>query len=133
MSDDELYLESLRYWTDVTEERFLSFVTRDDRLAGFLRLSLPRPDVSPEEQPEELRGAAVIREVHVYGPALSLGDESRGEAQHRGLGTRLIEEAIRQARGAGYRRIAVISAIGTRNYYRRLGSELGELYMTREC
>jgi len=131
VTEGQLHLEVIRYQTDVTEERFISFVTEDDHLAGFLRLSLPRPDISPGEQPEELRGAAVIREVHVYGPALSIGAESEGEAQHRGLGTRLIEEAIRQARGIGFRRIAVIAAIGTRGYYRRLDFELGELYMTR--
>jgi len=131
VADEELHMEVIRYWTDATEERFISFATGDDHLAGFLRLSLPKPDLDAGEQPEELRGAAVIREVHVYGPALGIGDESAGEAQHRGLGTRLVEEAIRQARRAGYRRIAVIAAIGTRGYYRRLGFELGDLYMAR--
>ncbi|HEX7587232.1 MAG TPA: GNAT family N-acetyltransferase, partial [Anaerolineae bacterium] len=46
-------------------------------------------------------------------------------------GTRLVEQAVQIARNAGYRRIAVISAIGTREYYRKLGFELGELYMAR--
>lgn len=131
VSGDELHLETIAYDTDATEERFISFVTDDDRLAGFLRLSLPASHVPDDERPAELRDAAVIREVHVYGPALGIGDESAGEAQHRGLGSRLVLEAIRQAREAGYPRIAVISAIGTRAYYRRLGFELGELYMAR--
>ncbi|MFN2103815.1 MAG: GNAT family N-acetyltransferase, partial [Candidatus Promineifilaceae bacterium] len=73
---------------------------------------------------------AMIREVHVYGPALDLGEESRGEAQHIGLGTELIEEAKRMAREAGYGSLAVISAIGTRRYYAKLGFELDGLYMT---
>ena len=80
---------------------------------------------------DELRECAVIREVHVYGPALEIGTESSGEAQHAGLGTRLIENAMQIARGAGYKRLAVISAIGTREYYRKLGFELGELYMAK--
>jgi elongator complex protein 3 len=78
----------------------------------------------------ELAGQAMIREVHVYGPALNLGDDSRGEAQHIGLGTRLIARARQIAAAAGYRRLAVISAVGTREYYRRLGFEVDGLYMS---
>ena len=74
----------------------------------------------------------MIREVHVYGPALNLGDDSRGEAQHIGLGGRLIERARQIARDAGYHRLAVISAIGTQEYYGRLGFEMDGLYMTAE-
>jgi elongator complex protein 3 len=48
-----------------------------------------------------------------------------------GLGEKLIQQALETARAAGYRRIAVIAAIGTRGYYRRHGFELGELYMSR--
>lgn len=124
-------LEVRKYDTDATLEYFLSYETERGKLAGFLRLSLPNANVPSEEILEELRGAAVIREVHVYGPALEIGAESAGETQHSGLGTRLIEEAMRIARGAGFKRLAVISAIGTREYYRKLGFELGELYMAR--
>jgi elongator complex protein 3 len=130
---DNLELRTLTYETDATVEHFLSYETASgrpsaDRLAGFLRLSLPDPTlVHPLP---ELTGHAMIREVHVYGPALNLGDDSRGEAQHIGLGTRLIEQAKTMARAAGYHRIAVISAVGTREYYARLGFELDGLYMT---
>ena len=126
-----LRLETTTYETDATTEHFQSFVTPDGRIAGFLRLSLPSTNVPQDEILDELRGCAVIREVHIYGPALEIGATSRGEAQHTGLGTRLIEQAMQIARNAGYRRIAVISAIGTREYYRKLGFELGELYMAR--
>ncbi|WP_374688916.1 GNAT family N-acetyltransferase, partial [Promineifilum sp.] len=77
----------------------------------------------------ELAGCAMIREVHVYGPVLNPGDGSAGEAQHTGLGARLVERARAMARAAGYDRLAVISAIGTRAYYRRLGFEVDGLYM----
>ncbi len=124
-----LRLEVLPYETDVTQEYFLSFVTPDDRIAGFLRLAFPR---SPEVVPvDEIRHAAMIREVHVYGPALPFGAESEGEAQHSGLGRRLIETAAAMARDAGFRELAVIAAVGTRNYYRRLGFERRDLYMVR--
>lgn len=126
-----LHLETLTYLTDVTTEHFLSYVTDHGKLAGFLRLSLPAPHVSKEEVLEELAGCAVVREVHVYGPSLEIGLPSQGEAQHTGLGRKLAEHAMELARRAGFKRIAVISAIGTREYYRKLGFELGELYMAR--
>ena len=72
----------------------------------------------------------MIREVHVYGPALDPGADSQGEAQHTGLGTRLVERAKELAREAGFGRLAVISAVGTREYYRRLGFVPEGLYMT---
>jgi elongator complex protein 3 len=123
---ESLRLGSLSYETDATREVFLSYVTPGDRLVGFLRLSLPQM----EPTIEELTGCAVIREVHVYGPALELGDRQAGSAQHAGLGTRLIEEAKRIAREEGYERLAVIAAVGTRPYYRERGFERGELYMS---
>lgn len=120
-----LKLKSLSYETDATCEIFLSYETPADRLAGFLRLSLPqtKPPIA------ELTGCAMIREVHVYGPALKLGDRQAGTAQHAGLGTSLIEEAKRIARTEGYKRLAVIAAVGTRPYYHERGFEQGELYM----
>ena len=130
---EELVLRELDYMTDVTTEHFLSFETGGmsrlpDRLAGFLRLSLP--DKSIAHPFPELTGLAMIREVHVYGPALNLGEDSHGEAQHMGLGSRLVERACELARQAGYDRIAVISAIGTQEYYARLGFAADGHYMT---
>jgi elongator complex protein 3 len=116
------------YPTGVGEERFLSMDTPDGRLAGFLRLLLPWPERAAEA-PQELEGCAVIREVHVYGPALHLGADNLGEAQHAGVGSRLIAQALTIASHAGFKRLAVIAAIGTRAYYRRLGFERGDLYM----
>jgi elongator complex protein 3 len=121
--------ERLDYDTDATRECFLSYVTPGDRLAGFLRLSLPRPGFEPPI--DELAGCAVVREVHVYGPALALGAKETDVAQHAGLGTRLLDEAQRIARHEGYGRLAVIAAVGTRPYYRERGFTLGHLYMSR--
>jgi elongator complex protein 3 len=122
---DVLKLDRLDYDTDATRECFLSYVTPEDRLAAFLRLSLPQA----EPPIAELNGCAVIREVHVYGPALELGDRQEGAAQHAGLGTQLLDEAQRIARQEGFRRLAVIAAVGTRPYYRERGFTLGRLYM----
>jgi elongator complex protein 3 len=120
----------LDYATSGGREIFLSAETPAGKLAGFLRLSLPTGAATASTGLEELRGAAIIREVHVYGPVVRLGDEAaRGEAQHLGLGAELIRAAEQAAHQAGYPRLVVISAIGTREYYRKQGFELGELYM----
>ncbi len=97
----------------------------------FLRLSLPGPS-SPATGMPDLDGAAIIREVHIYGQSLPVGAEEQGAAQHIGLGSRLIQSAQDIARSQGYRRLAVISAIGTRRYYQRLGFQHGELYMVKD-
>ena len=135
VTPSELTLCQLRYETERTTEIFLSFETAADsqhgeRLAGFLRLSLP--DRNHPHPIDALRDHAMIREVHVYGPALALGKSGQGEAQHIGLGTQLVQKAIDLATDFGYDQIAVISAIGTRNYYRKHGFEQNGLYMTRK-
>ena len=121
---DELTMVTTEYETALGQEYFLEFVSPDDRIAGFARLSLPsrKPDL------EELEGAALLREVHVYGAATEIGMRPDQRAQHRGLGSRLVEAAADRARDAGYDKLAVISAVGTRGWYRRLGFEDGLLY-----
>ncbi len=116
------------YASSCGEEIFLQYITPDRLIAGFLRLSLPTtPAITPE-----LDGAAMIREVHVYGQAQDLGESTPGMAQHAGLGTRLIERAVEIATVHGYERLAVISAIGTREYYRKRGFDTGDLYQLRD-
>jgi histone acetyltransferase (RNA polymerase elongator complex component) len=74
----------------------------------------------------ELEGCALIRELHVYGQLVASrrGENSDERPQHRGVGTRLMCAAEGIAWERGYRKIAVISGVGVRNYYRRLGYEL---------
>ena len=125
-----LQLDDLVYQTDSSEEHFLSYVTPADRLAGFARLSLPAAN-SPATGLTDLDGAALIREVHVYGQSLPVGAELSGAAQHSGLGTKLLQQAQQIAAARGFRRLAVISAIGTRSYYLERGFERGELYLVK--
>jgi elongator complex protein 3 len=125
-----LRLDDLTYAADGAEEHFLSFVTPEDKIVGFLRLSLPGPD-SPATGLTDLDRAAIIREVHVYGQSLPVGVEQNGAAQHAGLGTRLLAEADRIAQEHGYRLMAVIAAVGTRLYYLERGFERGELYLVK--
>mgnify|MGYP000951251936 FL=1 len=127
----ELMLGDFVYHPSSAEEHFISFTTSDDKLAGYLRLSLPDENAPKLEIPD-LEDAALIREVHVYGQSLSLGAEKSGAAQHIGLGTRLLLEAEKTARLKGYKKMAVIAAIGTRLYYEKRGFQRGEFYMTRD-
>jgi len=124
-----LELHDLVYQTGVSEEHFLSYDTEDDRLAGFLRLSLPYEN-NMLELPD-LADAAIIREVHVYGQSLGVGTEQAGAAQHAGLGKNLIQKAEDIARTKGYASLAVIAAVGTREYYAMRGFDMGELYMVK--
>jgi len=126
---DKLRLNDLVYHTKSTEEHFLTFDTPDDKLAGFLRLSLPRE--GNLLRLADLEGAAIIREVHVYGQSIEVGADLPGAAQHAGLGSRLLVEAERITRASGFARLAVISAVGTRKYYAARGFEHGALYMVK--
>lgn len=130
VDSQNLSLDDLVYTAGGAEEHFLSYVTPDDKLAGFLRLSLPGPN-SPDTHLADLQGAAIIREVHVYGQSLEVGSSKHGAAQHSGMGTRLIQQAEAVALQRGYHRMAVISAIGTRLYYLQRGFERGELYLVK--
>jgi len=125
-----LELDDLTYPANGAEEHFLSFVTPEDKIAGFLRLCLPNAD-SPSTGMSDLYDAAIVREVHVYGQSLPVGEEGNGAAQHTGLGTRLLEEAEKIAQRRGFRRMAVIAAVGTRRYYLDRGFEKGELYLIK--
>lgn len=153
---DDLQLDIIEFETDRTKELFLQYITKEREIAGFLRLSLPvfegavtEPrlhDHDPKNPiTSELDGCAMIREVHVYGPSLEIGKnplinhidsgddaalptEEGTEAQHIGLGSRLIDKAKEISKESGYDKLAVISAIGTREYYKKRGFDLKEYY-----
>lgn len=146
---EDLSLEVVEYETTATSERFLQWVTPQGKIAGFLRLSLPHANEIAQlneeyeaatsktaEQRHTLpfplqAGEAMIREVHVYGRVEKLQHAGINNAQHRGLGTQLVNRACELASRAGYQRINVISAVGTRGYYRKLGFYDNGLYQQR--
>lgn len=129
---DDLSLETIAYRTSNTEERFLQWVTSENKIAGFCRLSLPDQTLLSKrsDAPFPAPGEAMIREVHVYGKVAALHRTGEG-TQHLGLGRKLVEEACRQAVEAGYSAVNVISAVGTRAYYRQLGFIDSGLYQRR--
>jgi elongator complex protein 3 len=123
---DDLELDHIVYDTATSTEHFVQYIRPSDRkIAAFVRLSLPRQDVDPPL--EELAAEAIIREVHVYGQSIVVGDTDNA-AQHRGLGRALVNEACEIAQSHGFANVAIISAVGTRLYYEKLGFTRGELY-----
>jgi elongator complex protein 3 len=65
---------------------------------------------------------SIVRELHVYGTAIPIHSRDPTLFQHQGYGTLLMREAERIAREEhGSIKLAVISGVGTRHYYRKLG------------
>lgn len=121
-------------------ETFLSYEdAQQDTLVGMLRLrrcgkQTFRPELTSSP-------TSLIRELHVYGTAVHVGDNNVARSglgldalqQHRGYGRLLMEEAERIARDEHCsRQVAVISGVGTRHYYRKLGYELVGPYMIKQ-
>ena len=110
------------------KEFFLTY-NQGQKLCSMLRLRFPsRQLVVPEID----RSTAIIREVHTYGTHLKIAKKSRGEAQHIGFGKKLIAKAEKIAKKAGYKKLAVISSIGTREYYKKIGYKREGTYMVKK-
>jgi len=125
MAGSDPTLDDVMYETSNSTEHFLQYIMLPERkIFGFLRLSLPKSNSFIPE----LEQAAIIREIHIYGRSVSVGDNSEGASQHQGLGKSLISKATAIAKEAGYQKIAVISAVGTKPYYRDNGFVDGQLY-----
>ncbi|XP_068039236.1 elongator complex protein 3 [Anomalospiza imberbis] len=111
-------------------ETFLSYEDPEqDILVGLLRLR----KCSPESfRPELKGGVSIVRELHVYGSVVPVSSRDPSKFQHQGFGMLLMEEAERIAKEEhGAQKIAVISGVGTRNYYRKIGYELEGPYMVK--
>lgn len=111
-------------------ETFLSYEDPEqDILVGLLRL---RKCSEASFRPELKGGCSIVRELHVYGSVVPVSARDPSKFQHQGFGMLLMEEAERIAREEhGSQKIAVISGVGTRNYYRKIGYELEGPYMVK--
>ncbi|MFH1744687.1 MAG: tRNA uridine(34) 5-carboxymethylaminomethyl modification radical SAM/GNAT enzyme Elp3, partial [bacterium] len=114
------------------KEYFLSYESRDGKiLYGFCRLRIP--DGKEKIKSKEfkfLNNSAMIRELHVYGELVPVGDKKK--VQHSGLGRKLMAEAEKQARANGFKNIVVIAGVGVREYYRKSGYKSKRGYMIKE-
>ncbi|MFA6603472.1 MAG: tRNA uridine(34) 5-carboxymethylaminomethyl modification radical SAM/GNAT enzyme Elp3 [Patescibacteria group bacterium] len=145
-------LFDLKYEASGGLEHFLSFEDRSRRgVFAFCRLRLPGRDGVRERRSQgetesgrdgvdrkklygllpEIRGAAFLRELHTYGHLVPIAAHDPRASQHKGLGRRLMAEAERLAKKAGYKKLAVISGVGVRGYYRKLGYRRQGTYMLK--
>jgi len=118
--DGRLKLKISKYKASEGEEYFLEFINKDNILFGLCRLRV-------------VDGFAFVRELHVYGQALSLGEKGRGLGQHRGLGKRLLKEVEKIVLEKRVRKLKIISGVGVREYYKKLGYKLDNerIYMVK--
>lgn len=111
-------------------EHFISYESPDKKiLYAFLRLRFnddPKRHFIPA-----LRGAAHVRELHVYGQMVPVYGSEKNRAQHLGFGKKLMQEAERRTKENNLNKLAVISGIGVRGYYRKLGYRLKDTYMIK--
>ncbi|MBI5230176.1 MAG: tRNA uridine(34) 5-carboxymethylaminomethyl modification radical SAM/GNAT enzyme Elp3 [Candidatus Magasanikbacteria bacterium] len=120
------------------QEYFLSFEDPAQRVVyAFLRLRIEnqKENTVLRAQIERYQRTfpAYIRELHTYGHLISLHKKTRGAkiAQHKGLGKQLVKDAEKICRKHNVKKLAVISGIGVRDYYRSLGFRLVETYMVK--
>ena len=124
-----LRLKEQKYYASQGQEIFLSFEDiKQNKLAALLRLRMPQ--INNQTLPG-LKGAAIIRELHTYGQLVEIQKTNKKAVQHLGLGKKLIIQAEKIAKKQGYKKIAVISGIGVRNYYRHLGYRLQNTYLIK--
>uniref|UniRef100_A0A0N5BYJ2 Elongator complex protein 3 n=1 Tax=Strongyloides papillosus TaxID=174720 RepID=A0A0N5BYJ2_STREA len=118
------------YFANGGWETFISYEdVEQDILIGLLRL---RKCTDKVHRNELMDGCSIVRELHVYGSVVPVSSKDPTKFQHQGFGTLLMEEAERIAREEHLsKKLAVISGVGTRNYYRKLGYELDGPYMSK--
>lgn len=129
INPDQVELIRRDYVANGGWETFLAYEDPEqDILIGLLRLR----HCSAETFRPELVGQSIVRELHVYGSVVAIHNRDPKKFQHQGYGTLLMEEAERIARDEhGSTKLAVISGVGTRHYYRKLGYYLDGPYMSK--
>ena len=130
-----------KYETIGGTEYFISFEDKQRQVVfAFLRLRIPlTSSVLPlkNKQDElflflpEIKDSAFIRELHTYGQLIEVGEKDKKATQHHGWGKKLVKEAEKIAKKNKFKKIAVISGVGVRDYYRHLGYRQKETYMIK--
>jgi len=121
-SDKKLKLKITQYFSNKGKEYFLEFVNKENILFGLCRLRI-----------QTIKPQAIIRELHVYGKALPISKTSKFSFQHKGLGKKLIKEAEKICKQNKISKLYIISGVGVREYYKKLGYKLDKqkIYMVK--
>lgn len=127
IDENDINLDIMEYKASYGIEYFISFET-SKYLIGFIRLRLNNDysNVLPI-----LENTALIRELHVYSTLSNVGNNNNYSLQHKGFGTKLIQKAEDIAKSFNYKKMAIISGTGVRNYYRKFGYELIDTFMIK--
>lgn len=130
----EMILNRLEYKASGGKEIFLEYVSPDKKkLFAMLRLRIPGNEPEVINKLTVLKNCALIREVHTYGKVVGINKKEGRATQHIGLGRRLIQEAEKITREEfDVKKIAIISGVGVREYYKKLGYRLREEYMVKK-
>ncbi len=136
IGEDNIVMNRIDYDASNGKEIFLSVESKDEEsILGFLRMrntfSPGRSELLDRKHP--VKNSVVVRELHVYGKLLNIGSGKNSESfQHRGLGKKLMSEAERIANDELHvKKISVISAIGTREYYKKMGYFINGPYVSK--
>jgi elongator complex protein 3 (tRNA carboxymethyluridine synthase) len=130
---DKIVLNRIDYPASDGKEIFLQYISPDrKKLYALLRLRILNKKTSQNHFIKALKNAALIREIHTYGKLAKINKSSQQSPQHIGLGKKLMREAEKIARDEfGFNKIAVISGVGVRGYYKKLGYGLKDEYMIK--
>ncbi len=132
----EYKIKTLEYNASKGKEFFIQAVNKDNILFGLLRLRIPSN--YKKHFIKELNNSAIVRELHVYGQALDIGAKNTSGGQHLGIGKQLMQKAeqiIKEQKAKNHpelKKLAVISGIGVREYYKKLGYKLQGDYMIKD-
>ena len=129
-SIDDYKLFQENYTAVGGKEHFLSIEDENEEsLAGFLRLRMPTNQAHREEITDK---TAIVRELHVYGNMIKIGQKGNAIGQHTGFGERLLKKAEEISIDQNKEELLIISGIGARNYYRKFGYERKGPYMAKK-
>ncbi|PIR58347.1 MAG: tRNA uridine(34) 5-carboxymethylaminomethyl modification radical SAM/GNAT enzyme Elp3 [Parcubacteria group bacterium CG_4_10_14_0_2_um_filter_7_35_8] len=130
LSKDKLKIFRQDYLASNGKEVFLTFEDKArSYLYSLLRLRLSKEN--PELAFPILKNAAIMREIHTYGETIGFNQKIKTSPQHRSLGKELIKASEKIALSEGFKKMAVIAGVGSRNYYRMLGYRLKNTYMIK--
>jgi elongator complex protein 3 len=120
-------LKRMDYEASGGKEIFLSFEDNQETLFGLLRLRIGASMPDNKSQ-------AMVRELHVFGSEVPLGTQLVDAAQHKGIGGQLLKEAEKISQEEfKANKIAIISGVGARDYFRsEFGYRIEGTYMVKE-